>query len=342
MEPITAENPGAVTVPGFLLGGNRFPVYGVDAMDSSTTALPALSAPTDPAATTGALPALPSPAAPVTAATLAAENMVPEMNTPPSAAPLPAAPRNAPVSTAPVDYRGKRNKWGEVFDPDVHKICSDGRPYYDTKGHFRRKLLGRPRLDEQKRSHHAKPKETPDTPPPHVPEAPSGPAFTAFDAPAFNDGSPAGAAPGASPLPAPGGPDKYELAAEGFCKLGDAVMIRFFSEEIANSKDEHAALKTALAPALRESDIGDMPPWVAFSMVALAVYLPKFEKPTVKQRAAVLYLKVRGFFARTMGRFFGPRDGRPPVATAPKSERPPESATPPEEERDLPEGDETP
>jgi hypothetical protein len=284
-----------------------------------------------PPAATQTLPSLPAPAAPVTAATLAAENMVPEMNTPAAAPPVTPI-QNAPVSADPVDYRGKRNKWGEVFDPDVHKVNSDGRPYYDNKGHFRRKLVGRPRLDEQKRSHHAKLKETPDTPPPHVPEAPSGPAFTAFDAPSFNDGSPAGTAPGASPLPAPGGPDKYEIAAEGFCKLGDAVMIKFFSEEIANTKDEHAALKTALAPALRESDIGDMPPWIAFSMVTLAVYLPKFEKPTVKDRATVLFLRVRSFFSRFMGRMFGARDGRPPVAKPPREERPPESVWPEEED----------
>ena len=305
-------------------------------MEPETPSTPPAPPPAPEPLSPGPDPA-PSPqAAPVSAATLAAENMVPEVNLPPLP-PVAPASQNAPVSPAPLDYRGKRNKHGEIFDPDVHRINADGRPYYDERGHFRRKQIGRPPLAE-KRSHKAKPKETPAAPPPRVPDTPTGP-FHDPGVPSFNDGSPAGTTPGAAALPAPTGPDKFDLAAEGFCKLGDAVMIRFFSEEIANTRDEHAALKTALAPALRESDIGDMPPWVVFGMVTLAIYLPKFEKPTVKQRATVLVVRVRGFFSRLMGRMFDRTGGRPPVAKPPKSEG---AAPVAEDERELPDGEEMP
>ena len=81
--------------------------------------------------------------------------------------------------------------------------------------------------------------------------------------------------------------------AETFLQIGEAaILVPIFTQEIKASQEEHNALKSTLAPALRASQIDDMPPWLAFACVSIGVYAPKFTKPTVRERAIMLWLRI--------------------------------------------------
>jgi len=93
-------------------------------------------------------------------------------------------------------------------------------------------------------------------------------------------------------------PDKYPALAETLLRIGYGPLELVLSEEIRTTPEEHQALKLTLAEWLRVSEMQDLPPWLAFTCVAAGVYLPKFSKPTVKERLTLVWLKMRTLFSR--------------------------------------------
>jgi len=178
---------------------------------------------------------------------------------------------------------------GNKFIPGLHHANPDGTPKTNFKGNFY--ATGRP-------------KKTPtiDRPPQQVTNALgfSGPKPGTDEFPSFaSDGDPR-QTPGESPnsSPVPSGPDKYDALAETYLQLGYGPMIMLFSDEVRTEKGEHAALKDALANWLRQSQADDLPPGLAFAFVAAGVYMPKMTRPKVKERIAVIWLKIKGFFSK--------------------------------------------
>jgi hypothetical protein len=254
-------------------------------------------------------PAVEPPPAPETAPPLAqkidAMELAAGAMAPPGAAPAgpPAGPGNnlpAANATPPPEFTDTH---GTKFDPSIHRMKPDGSPAKNKHGNFYRKDTGRPR-----------------NPPPKAAAKPARPAAPAAPIPAaaFNAPPPGFAAPGAPPPPA--GPDRFDALAETILRIwyGPAVLI--FSEEIRTTQEEHAVLKAALGEGLRSSDVEDLPPWVAFSLIAGGIYLPKFSKPTVKQRLGILVLRVRGFLSGLFGRNKRPAE-RPAIEAAPARPR---------------------
>ena len=202
--------------------------------------------------------------------------------------PQPPPSFSEPPATPP----GEVDASGVRFDPAVHRTDEEGKPSRNANGNFYSKTVGRPpkpenltakqirdreRYQREKRERMGQPDSAPN---------PSGQPVTP---PTFADGT-----GGAVPL-APAGPDKFDAMAETFLNIGEgAILVPIFTEGIKASPQEHEMMKSTLAPALRSSNISDMPPWLAFTMVSCAVYAPKFTKPTVKERCLLLWLKLRG------------------------------------------------
>jgi hypothetical protein len=233
--------------------------------DASVTAPPG-APPTPPAAPPG--PA--NPTVEVDAASLVSANIVPD-----------APPAPGPVTGAPA---GETDARGTVFDPDRHRSGADGRPLRNSHGHFYSKLTGRPPKrgpdGRWQRMSNGAPAPGAAMPPPG---ADAGPAF-------------------ASPPAGPGNPDQYDALAETFLQIWYGPAVLAFTEDFRTTSGEHLVLKTALANWLRVKQMEELPEGWAFALVAAGVYLPKFQKPTVRERLALYVMKAKVFFGRIFGR----------------------------------------
>lgn len=168
----------------------------------------------------------------------------------------------------------KDNK-GQTFDPNIHQSNPDGTPKVNKFGNFYKKIPGRPSSNPNSSS--------------------SDPGNPSFNVP-----------PGGSAGTQPGGMNdaQFEALSETILVLGNGIMVALLSDEIANTPDEHKALKMSLTPWLKSGDIKEVHPGVMFGMVALGLYLPKFGRPTVRQRLRFLSMKVRIAFENMLGRIF--------------------------------------
>lgn len=195
------------------------------------------------------------------------------VSAPASGTPAPAF--SVPNETLPPENQRPIDAHGVRFDPDIHRTRPDGTPAKNKHGNFYRKETGRP-------------------PGPRPPPAPGGPI------PAATFNAPAGGGPAAT-LPA-AGPDRYDALAETFLRIGYGPLVILFTDDIRTTDQEHQILKSALANWLRVSQVEDLPPGLAFGLVATGIYLPKFTQPTVRQRLALYWLKIRGFFSGLFSR----------------------------------------
>lgn len=181
----------------------------------------------------------------------------------------PEAASNPPIELT--DDHGIR------FDPNVHKTDEKGNPVKNKAGYFYSKFIGRAgsarkaaggvHASNGNSASEAKPKFA------GVDEAPAAPA-------------------------APAEPEKPDVAAGMslmILPMVDGIMQKLFSRDIALEKDDKEILAPTLAAYLRAKNAKDIPPGLALTMVALAVYLPKFEKPTVAERFVLITTKLKGW-----------------------------------------------
>lgn len=139
----------------------------------------------------------------------------------------------------------------------------------------------------------------------------SGKSFVAADAP------PADAPPGAA--------DRFDLAAEMYCRAGYSVLDGLFSangEWLPESDGEHVALRGSLATYLRYKGSDDLPPGFALSL-ALATYASKrMSRPRTMTRLRLFVYWLRSWWHtfRTGQRL---ADLPPPAPPAPASESSP-------------------
>lgn len=173
-------------------------------------------------------------------------------------------PRNPPLTG---EIKDKSNR---LFDPNRHAANFDGSPKFNKNGFFISKTLGRPKKGSES-------------------ETSSGPGV----------GTKEHAKSGASYFNTSGIPDEYDQAAELYLNLGYGLAASWFSDEIRpESQEEHASLKMPLSAVLREKGVVDLSPTQMF-LISLGAYIAKkAQKPTVKERFTLLYLKVRNLWSR--------------------------------------------
>ena len=118
--------------------------------------------------------------------------------------------------------------------------------------------------------------------------------------------------------------DRYDLAAEMYCRAGYSVLDGVFSadgEWLPENDSEHVALKTSLATYLRHKQSDDLPPGPAMAL-ALATYSAKrLTKPRTMTRLRLfIYWAKSTWYSFRTGRKL---DGLPSGAPAPLTEQSP-------------------
>lgn len=177
--------------------------------------------------------------------------------------PAPSDAEKSPAQPIPPDAAG------QAFDPAIHAVDAEGRPRKNRKGKFVLLGRGRPRKE---------PGDAGDT---------EGPR----EAPVFaDDGS-------SSP------PDRFRVMAEMYLKSSYGPLMLLLTPDAAPDEAEHAALAASLAEWLRAEDAREVSPKWLFLLMAGGVVASKFSKPTVRERGALLWLKVRSFFSHLAERW---------------------------------------
>lgn len=188
-----------------------------------------------------------------------------------------------PGTSTPVDANGTE------FDPDRHKAQADGTPAVDKKGRFYSKNLG-----TYTRQGAAAKKVSP-------PPAPPRPKPTFAGAPAGSTPPPLGEAVPFNPNDTPI-TDQYFLLADVYLQTGYGPLMLMLGADVRPTTEEHLALRESLAAWLRSIRATEFSPGLAFTMTAAGIFISKFEKPTVRERAALTWLKVKQLWARFTGK----------------------------------------
>ncbi len=202
-------------------------------------------------------------------------------------------PKETPLpdpGTAPLPGFEIKDDFGTVFNPAEHKADEKGNPVKNKAGRFYSKFIGRAGSARK-----AGVGQIGDFVRDNLP-ADGGPK----DPPTF-EGAPGGT------VPAPSGgemsraepqPDPADGMALMLIPTIDGVMQSLFSEGVALSNKEKEIMQPVAAAYLRSKGAKDIPPGLALTMVAVAIYGPKFQKPTVKERITLIALKLKTWFAR--------------------------------------------
>lgn len=212
------------------------------------------------------------------------------------AAPVLAADLTAPLAEAmppvsetaapAVEVPVLKDKSGTVFDPLIHRINDDNTPRLSKNGWYIRKDHGR-RPDPHSVPRPVKP----------APSFAGGPVNKPKNENPAPDFDPANQIPRALPVV-----DQYDLLADVYLRNGYGPMILAFGGDILPDEEEHAALKNSLAAWLRIRRAREFSPGLAFGMTALAVFMKKMEKPTVREKAEILWVRVKQIYSRYFGK----------------------------------------
>lgn len=193
---------------------------------------------------------------------------MPQVTSKDSPGPIPGSP--APAET-PVNVAVQVDKKGQKFDPAIHAADENGNPKTNSFGNFYSKNVGRgrkgPAEDSPKVEEPAKPVEFAGVPRVETP---------APDAP----------------------PDEALGAAMMLVPTVDGIMQSVFSDGVALTDQDKQIVTPVLAAYMRSKNMKDIPPGIALAMITVAIYGPKFAKPSVKERITLIILKVRSFFAK--------------------------------------------
>lgn len=175
-----------------------------------------------------------------------------------------------PATETPANIAVAVDKKGVKFDPNIHAANSDGSPKVNSFGSFYSKNVGK----GAKRA----PASTTSTP--GTEQTTDEPAkFAGVEQP-------------------PGEPDAAAGAAMMLVPTVDGLMQSLFSEGVALTEQDKQVVTPVLAAYMRSKNMKDIPPGIALAMITVAIYGPKFSKPSVKERLTLIVLKVRNFFAK--------------------------------------------
>ena len=199
------------------------------------------------------------------AASLAADMPPPTVPTPPKA----AEGQTTAVPPQPAAVPDEMDSLGRKFDPIRYAADQAGRPKRDKLGRFFSKLLG---------------KRGAEPPPPPPPSASFIPA---------DDPPPQPGAPGT----VPGGPDKYELAADVYTRGVIAAAMGVMGDEWEpDNEAEFRGLRDSVAAYLRAKGCEDLSPGWALALAGATYGLRRLPRPKTQARIAGIKAKLAAWW----------------------------------------------
>lgn len=181
-----------------------------------------------------------------------------------------------PAPQPPPFVAGEVDDAGTVFDPAKHMADETGRPKKNSLGRFYSKFTGR----GGRAGAGAKPGK---------PDAAEGQAEFAQ----FTDAGSGPVPPGAIPVSGVG--DRFDLAAELYCRTGYGIAVTAFSDEgwQPENKAEHDALRSAVANYLRATNREELPPSVALLLAVGAFAGKRVSRPKTSERLKMFWIWFR-------------------------------------------------
>ena len=196
---------------------------------------------------------------------------------------LEASPEPATASPAPAVFQaGQVDSRGTVFDPVKHMSDETGRPKTDSNGNFYSKNIGRKRKAQGGQVEGSEREPSFETT--FDREAPSAPSSIASL-------------------------DRFDLAAELYCRTGYGVAVTAFSDEgwQPENDSEHRALKSAVANYLRVKNQEDLPPGLALGFAVAAYAGKRVTRPKTADKLKAFWFWIN----LKMGRRLQVRDTEP-------------------------------
>jgi hypothetical protein len=174
----------------------------------------------------------------------------------------PGEPEQSPVSSPEM-----RDAKGMKFDPFRHQTLPDGTPRKNAKGNFM--IRNDYRLGLRRRN--------------------GEPAPVNAGTPTFADTT-----------TQPAGPveDQFDAAADVYIHAAFGPLQITFGEAIKPDREEHAALKAAVANYLRATNATELSPGWALTITLAAFAAKKASVPTIQERALTIWEKIRAMFGR--------------------------------------------
>jgi hypothetical protein len=213
---------------------------------------------------------MPDTASPISPGALAA----PLLDSWPEA--TPGATPAAPAAPAPAPSQDLRDSLKRPWNPALYKADAQGKPRKDSAGRWIAQNIGR--APGSKRAAPA-----------------SQPAQAAAPAPApgvVQDNAQAAAWPAEEPKPAaPAGPDRYDLAADVYCRAFYSMADGAFQgrgEWAPDDEAEHVSLRTAAAAWMRARGVEEPPPGVALALAVAAYGAKRIQRPNTATRWRLL------------------------------------------------------
>lgn len=200
-----------------------------------------------------------------------------------------AMPEPTAGSEIPLEPEKPKDSRGVEFDPDKHKTRDDGSPATDKHGNYYSNKTG---VYQRKGGRPPAQAPNPVRPKPTFAGAPAGTqpaAGITGEATPFN--------PNNDPVT-----DQYFLLADVYLQTGYGPLMLMMGAEIRPTTEEHLALRESLAAWLRSIRATEFSPGLAFTMTAAGVFISKFEKPTVREKAALTWLRLKQLWARFTGK----------------------------------------
>lgn len=177
---------------------------------------------------------------------------------------------------------------GTVFNPAEHAADENGNPKKNAKGRFYSKFIGRGGAAKKAAAGgNPAPVAPVNRPAPKFEGAPENnriPTIEQVDAvQPGSDAPPAGHQT----------PDAAQGMALMVIPTVDGIAQNLFGPDVALSAQEKQVLEPVCAEYMRAKNIKDISPGWALVATVSAIYLPKFAKPTVKERLTLIVLKIR-------------------------------------------------
>lgn len=178
---------------------------------------------------------------------------------------------------------------GTEFDPSQHMANPDGSPAKNKKGRFYSKFIGRGGA-AKKTGENGNPTPQVERPAPKFDGAPPEKVFL--------NGADGGPGEIKVTVNQPAQPDEADGISLLVIPTVDGIAQAIFGKDIALSPDEMKNAQPAVAAYMRAKNAKDISPGWALVLIATAIYGPKFQKPTVKERIALYILKIKNLFNR--------------------------------------------
>lgn len=206
--------------------------------------------------------------------------------TAPLASAMPA-PTTATPESSPPPASEVRDTRGKVFDPSIHAVKEDGTPAKNKHGRFYPKETGKHGSPANKKV--------------SVPQIPRRPDPTFANISGGANPPPVGSPATPLEVMAPG-EDEYTALAEVYLQMGYGPLMALFTAEIRPIPEEHIVLRQSLAAWMRSRKAKEFSPGVAFALCAGGIFMAKLEKPTVREKAALVWFRTKQLWAKWTGK----------------------------------------